>query len=58
MIRKIFYILSIYSVTLVLSSCSKLDEQVLDETSSAGATDKEIAEGTIGPVYAICPDCF
>ncbi|MBO9153993.1 RagB/SusD family nutrient uptake outer membrane protein [Chitinophaga sp. GCM10012297] len=42
----------------VFAGCTKLDEKVLDETSSTGATDKEIAEGLIAPVYAKLPDIF
>lgn len=58
MIKKIFYILSLYTVITVLGSCTKLNEQILDETSSTGSTDKEIAEGIIAPVYAILPGLF
>src|SRR5690606_15939190 len=56
--KKLFYILSIYTVAVVSGSCSKLDERVLDETSSTGATDKEITEGLIAPVYAVLPGLF
>ncbi|MBX2924059.1 MAG: RagB/SusD family nutrient uptake outer membrane protein [Chitinophagaceae bacterium] len=58
MIKKIFYILSLYTAATVLGSCSKLNEQVLDETSSTGATDKEVTEGLISPVYAVLPGLF
>ena len=58
MIKKLFYILSIYTVAVVSGSCSKLDERVLDETSSTGATDKEVTEGLIAPVYAVLPGLF
>ncbi|MBX3241503.1 MAG: RagB/SusD family nutrient uptake outer membrane protein [Chitinophagaceae bacterium] len=58
MIKKIFYILSTTIVVTILGSCTKLEEQVLDETSSTGSTDKEIAEGLIAPVYAILPGLF
>lgn len=58
MIKKIFYILSLFTVVVVLGSCSKLNEQVLDETSSTGATDKEVTEGLIAPVYAVLPGLF
>lgn len=40
------------------AGCTKLEEKVLDETSSTGATDKQIAEGLIAPVYAKLPDIF
>ncbi len=58
MIKKIFYILSLYTATTVLGSCTKLNEEILDETSSTGSTDKEIAEGILAPVYAILPGLF
>lgn len=58
MTKKVFYILSIYTSAFIFGSCSKLNEQVLDETSSTGATDKEVAEGLIAPVYAILPGLF
>lgn len=40
------------------TGCTKLNETVLDETSSFGKTDKEIAEGIIAPVYANLPNIF
>lgn len=58
MIKKIFYILSAYIVVLSLNSCTKLEEEILDETSSTGATDKQVAEGLIAPVYAVLPSLF
>lgn len=58
MIRKIFYILSVFTIVIASGSCSKLNEQVLDETSSTGSTEKEVAEGLIAPVYAILPGLF
>lgn len=58
MIRKLFYILSAYIVLTALHSCTKLNEQILDETSSTGATDKEVTEGLIAPVYAVLPGLF
>ncbi len=58
MIKKIFYILSIYIVLVASGSCTKLNEQILDETSNTGSSDKEVTEGLIGPVYAILPSLF
>lgn len=40
------------------TGCTKLNETILDETSSFGKTDKEIAEGIIAPVYANLPNIF
>jgi hypothetical protein len=39
-------------------SCTKLDENVLDESSITGQTDKQIADGLIAPVYARLPDIY
>ena len=39
-------------------SCTKLNEQILDESSVTGLTDKQLAEGTIAPVYAVLPTIF
>jgi len=42
----------------MIAGCAKLDENVLDETSTTGLTDKQIAEGAIAPVYARLPDIW
>lgn len=42
----------------VMTGCTKLNEEVLDESSVTGLTDKQIAEGIIAPVYAKLPDIF
>lgn len=51
-------ILSLLLGLLITAGCTKLDEKILDETSSTGATEKQIAEGLIAPVYAKLPDIF
>src|SRR6185369_16542369 len=58
MTKKIYKILAVFVGVLIISSCTKLNEEVLDETSSTGKTDKEIAEGIIAPVYALLPSIF
>lgn len=40
------------------AGCTKLQEKVLDESNAVGLTDKQIAEGTITPVYAVLPNIF
>lgn len=53
--------LSIYFVlitTLLLGSCSNLQEQVLDETFTSSLSEKEVADGTLAPVYALLPSIF
>jgi hypothetical protein len=39
-------------------SCTKLEEEILDESSVTGQTDKQIADGLIAPVYARLPDIY
>lgn len=42
----------------MIAGCAKLDENVLDESSATGLTDKQKAEGVIAPVYARLPDIW
>lgn len=50
-------LLLLVSIT-ILDSCTKLTEKVLDETSAAGLTEKQIADGFIAPTYAKLEDIF
>jgi starch-binding outer membrane protein, SusD/RagB family len=52
------FILLIFSAFLTGTSCTKLNEQVLDESSATGLTPKQAAEGAIAPVYAQLPSIF
>lgn len=45
-------------IVLVGISCTKLEENVLDESSIQGQTDKQVADGLIAPVYARLPDIY
>jgi starch-binding outer membrane protein, SusD/RagB family len=58
MIKKIFGLTLIVTCTAILYSCTKLKEKILDESSPAGLTEKQIAEGTIAPVYGSLPALF
>jgi len=58
MIKKIFSLLLMFTGIAVINSCTKLEEDVLDEGSVAGLTDKQQAEGIIAPVYAKLEDIF
>lgn len=58
MIKKIVSLLLIFSGVAVINSCTKLKEEILDESSVAGLTDKQKAEGIISPVYAKLEDIF
>ncbi len=53
------FITSITALSLLLlNGCTNLTERVLDEASTTGLTDKQIADGTIAPVYAQLPNIF
>jgi hypothetical protein len=54
---QIFRFLMLGVVTLSMG-CTKLVEKVLDESSSSGLTEKQIADGIIAPVYAPLPSLF
>lgn len=56
--KKIIYSLFLLGSIVFIESCSKLNEEILDEASVAGLTDKQLAEGTIAPVYAVLPTIF
>ncbi|MEZ0541308.1 RagB/SusD family nutrient uptake outer membrane protein [Fibrella arboris] len=43
---------------MVLNGCTDLTENVLDESSATGLTDKQAADGNLAPVYARLPDIF
>lgn len=58
MIKKISFLLWFFVCAAILNSCTKLNEEILDESSVTGLTDKQIAEGNIAPVYAKLPDIF
>ncbi len=42
----------------IMTGCTKLDEKILDESSVTGLTEKQIADGTIAPVYANLPNIY
>lgn len=56
--KKKHIIFPLLSAALCWTSCTKLQEKVLDESSSVGLTDKQVAEGTIAPAYAVLPSIF
>ena len=56
--KKIIISLFILGVVGILKSCTKLEEKILDESSVTGLTDKQLAEGTIAPVYNVLPTIF
>ena len=44
--------------TLLVTGCTKLKENILDESSVSGLTEKQIADGIIAPVYANLPNIY
>ncbi len=58
MTKRIFNVLLLIVSFTIVSSCTKLTEQVLDESSATGLTDKQAAEGIVAPVYAKLEDIF
>lgn len=58
MTNKITKLLLLFVGITALNACTKLTEQVLDESSASGLTDKQAAEGIIAPAYAKLEDVF
>lgn len=56
--KKLVRIIVAVAAVSTIYSCTKLEEEVLDESSVTGLTDKQIAEGNIAPVYAVLPTIF
>lgn len=56
--KKIFIITSLCCGLLALNSCTDLVENVLDESSASGLTNKQAADGNLAPVYALLPNIF
>ena len=54
--KTIKYLLCFVCITIF--GCTKLKEQVLDESSVSGLTDRQLAEGITVPVYNVLPDIF
>jgi hypothetical protein len=58
MTKKILILLVVFTATALINSCTKLKENILDESSVSGLTDRQQAEGIISPVYAKLTDVF
>jgi hypothetical protein len=55
--RKLYLLLLFISV-IVIEGCTDLEEDILDETSATGLSDKQAADGYIAPVYGRLPELF
>ena len=56
--KKIFILLSFFFGMMALDGCTDLEEEVLDESLTGGATAGEILDGNLAPAYAILPGLF
>ncbi|RYG05788.1 MAG: RagB/SusD family nutrient uptake outer membrane protein, partial [Chitinophagaceae bacterium] len=56
--KKIFSLMLMGTCITAINSCTKLQETVLDESSVAGLSDKQLAEGLTAPAYAVLPSIF
>jgi starch-binding outer membrane protein, SusD/RagB family len=56
--KRKLYILLLFLCFIIIEGCTDLEEEILDETSSTGLTDKQVADGIIAPVYAPMFDLF
>lgn len=43
---------------LILFGCTNLEENILDETSASGLSDRQAADGILVPAYALLPNIF
>jgi len=55
--KKQLLLMMVFS-TVIFNGCTKLNEQILDETLTTSLSDRAAAEGLIAPVYAQLPDLF
>jgi starch-binding outer membrane protein, SusD/RagB family len=56
--NKLYILLTVIGLLATTNSCTDLKEDVLDEASASGLTDKQAAEGIISPAYAVLPTLF
>lgn len=56
--KNIFSLLFVFMSIAIINSCTKLNEDILDESSVTGLTDRQQAEGIIAPAYAKLEDVF
>jgi hypothetical protein len=58
MSKRIINSLLLIVVITMINGCTKLQEQILDETSATGLSDKQLADGFLAPTYAKLEDVF
>jgi hypothetical protein len=58
MSKRIINPLLLIVIITMINGCTKLQEQILDETSATGLSDKQLADGFLAPTYAKLEDVF
>ncbi len=58
MFKKIIIVSLVILTSAISNSCTKLNENILDEAPVSGLTPKQQAEGIITPVYAKLEEIF
>jgi hypothetical protein len=56
--KKILMLLPLFLSMMVIDGCTDLEEDVLDESLTGGATAGEILDGSLAPAYGILPGFF
>lgn len=55
--KKILLLLMVFGM-VIIEGCTDLEEEILDESLTGGATDTEILDGSLAPAYAVLPSLF
>jgi starch-binding outer membrane protein, SusD/RagB family len=56
--NKIYIIFMVMGMLLISNACTDLKENILDESFATDLSEKQIADGSIAPVYALLPTMF
>ncbi|WPP51455.1 RagB/SusD family nutrient uptake outer membrane protein [Catalinimonas niigatensis] len=57
-VKKIISLLMLFMGIVVIESCTDLDEEILDETSATGLSERETADGMLAPAYGVFSQLF
>ena len=50
--------LAVLAVAMFFGSCTDLQEQILDESLSGGASESDLVKGSVAPAYGILPELY
>ena len=56
--KKYILIVLLFFSMVVIEGCTDLEEEVLDESLTGGATEDQITDGALAPVYAVLPNLY